>query len=77
MLVDPKRNPVRDQLYGAQIEYHNLPVQTRQLQRKLREHTRNAKRYKIAFVEKQVSAKNKEERAEYRKEHLGKTIEEH
>jgi hypothetical protein len=31
MLVDPKRNPVHDQLYKAQIKYHNLPVQTRQL----------------------------------------------
>jgi hypothetical protein len=77
MLVDPKRNPVHDQLYKAQIKYHNLPVQTRQLQRKLREYTRNAKRYKIAFVKKQVSAKNKEERAEYKKEHLSKTIEGH
>jgi hypothetical protein len=77
MLVDPKRNPVRDQLYEAQIEYHNLPVQTRQLQRKLKEHTRNAKRYKMAFVKKQVSAKNKEERVAYGKQHQGKTIEEH
>jgi hypothetical protein len=29
ILVDPKRNPVRDQLYKAQIKYYNLPVQTR------------------------------------------------
>ena len=27
MLVDPKRNPVRDQLYEAQIQFYNIPVQ--------------------------------------------------
>jgi hypothetical protein len=29
MLVDPTRNPVRDQHYNAQIEFHNLPVKAR------------------------------------------------
>ncbi|KAG9236379.1 hypothetical protein BJ875DRAFT_230041 [Amylocarpus encephaloides] len=51
MLVNPQ-NPVRDQLYEAQIAYHNLPVQKRQLQRKLKEHTQGARRYKMAFVKK-------------------------
>src|SRR5277367_590794 len=31
MLVSPSRNPVRDQLYEAQIEYHHLPIKARQL----------------------------------------------
>ena len=26
MLVDPKRNPLRDQLYEAQIDYYKIPV---------------------------------------------------
>lgn len=58
MLVNPKLNPVRDQLYEAQIEYHQLPVKKRQLQRKLKEFTRGGRRYKMAFVKKQVSDKN-------------------
>ncbi|KAH7321680.1 hypothetical protein BKA65DRAFT_512746 [Rhexocercosporidium sp. MPI-PUGE-AT-0058] len=29
MLVDPKKNPVRNQLYEAQIVYHNLPCKKR------------------------------------------------
>jgi hypothetical protein len=30
-LVDPTKNPVQDQLYDAQINYHKLPIGTRQL----------------------------------------------
>jgi hypothetical protein len=74
MLVDPTRNPVRDQHYDAQIEYHNLPVKQRQLQRKLKELV-NARRFKMAFVEKEVSEKNREERVTFGKEHVSKTIE--
>ena len=40
MVVSPRRNPVRDQPYEAQIDYHNLPIKPRQLQRKLKEHTK-------------------------------------
>ena len=75
MLVNPAQNPVRDQLYEAQIEFYHLPVQKRQLQRKIKEHTRGGRRYKMAFVKKQVSKKNKEERVEYGKRHAHKTIE--
>lgn len=31
ILVSPSRNPVRDQLYKAQIEYFNLPIKKRAL----------------------------------------------
>jgi hypothetical protein len=75
MLVDPAQNPVRDQLYEAQIEYHSLPVKKRQLQRKLKEHTNGGQRYKCAFVKKVVSDKNRKERAEYGEEHIDKSIE--
>jgi hypothetical protein len=77
MLVDPKQNPVRDQLYEAQIQFHNIPVQKRQLQRKLKEHTQNARRYKMAFVKKKVLAKNKEERMAYGVEHKDDTIDDY
>jgi transposase len=43
MLVDPIRNPFRDQVYDAQITEHNIPVGVRQLRRKLKEHTHNAR----------------------------------
>ena len=76
MLIDPTRNPVRNQLYEAQIDFHHLPVQKRQLQRKIKEHTRGGRRYKMAFVKKQISEKNKEERVEYGQRHRNKTIEE-
>jgi hypothetical protein len=46
------------------------------LQRKLKEHT-NARRFKIAFVEKQVSKKNTEERVAFGEEHVSKTIEDY
>jgi hypothetical protein len=43
------------------------------LQRKLKELV-NARRFKIAFIEKKVPEKNKEERVTFRKEHVSKTI---
>src|ERR1700712_1085558 len=74
MLVDPKQNPVRNQLYDVQIEYHKLPVQKRQLQRKLREYTNGGRRYKMAFVKKRVSDKNRQERERYGWDHEHHTI---
>ncbi|KAG9239988.1 hypothetical protein BJ878DRAFT_331560 [Calycina marina] len=74
MLVDPHRNPVRVQFYEAQIEYHNIPIHKRHLQRKLKEHTKGGRRYKMAFVKKQVSDKNRAERVTYGTEHRGKSI---
>jgi len=74
-LVDPEKNPVRDQLYDAQIEYHKLPIRPRQLQRRLKQDTNGGQRYKCAFVKKVLSKKNMEERANYGKEHEDKSIE--
>jgi transposase len=50
MLVSPTRNPVRKQPYKAQISYHKIPVKRRELQRKLKEHTKGGGRYMCAFV---------------------------
>ena len=75
MLVDPARNPVRDQLYKVQIEYYGLPVQKRQLQRKLKEYIYGSQRYKCIFVKKKISDKNKAERVKYAQEHVDKSIE--
>ena len=73
-LVSPSKNPVRDQLYEAQIEYHNLHVHPRTLQRRLRQTTNNAQRYKQAYIEKVISKKNRGLRVQYGQEHQDKTI---
>jgi hypothetical protein len=74
MLVSPSQNPVRKQPYEAQIEYHNLPVKTRQLQRKLKEHTKGGAWYLCAFVEKIISVKNKADRGKYGHDHVFKPL---
>ncbi|PQE21170.1 Transposable element Tc3 transposase protein [Rutstroemia sp. NJR-2017a BBW] len=70
MLVSPSRNPVRKQPLEAQIAYYKLPVQQRQLQRKLKEHTKNGGRYLCAFINKVIIPKNYEGRTIYGNEHL-------
>jgi hypothetical protein len=74
MLVSPSQNPVRDQQYEAQIEYHQLPIQKRQLQRRLKVETRGGQRRKQAYVKKRISPANKIKRTDYGKEHQGKTV---
>ncbi|KUJ06774.1 uncharacterized protein LY89DRAFT_396661 [Mollisia scopiformis] len=69
LLVSPSRNPVRKQPYEVQIQYHNLPVGKRQLQRMMKRNTKGGGRYKCAFVKKQISPKNKEEREKYGHDH--------
>jgi transposase len=59
ILVSPSKNPVRDQLYEAQIEYYNLHVHPRTIQRRLRKTTNNAQRYKQAYIQKNISKKNR------------------
>ncbi|KAL8653324.1 MAG: hypothetical protein Q9210_002165 [Variospora velana] len=69
-LCSPSQNPVRMQQYEAQIVYHNLPIGKRQLQRKMKEHTKKGGRYKCGFVKKVISAKNRGERGTYGLEHV-------
>ena len=73
-LVSPSRNSVRNQPLEAQIAYHNIPVKRRQLQYKLREHTKGGQIYKAAFVKKEISERNKQERQSYGEEHKDKSI---
>ena len=40
------------------------------MRRKIKEYTRNAKRYKIVFIKKEISSKNKEERVDYREYYI-------
>ena len=72
-LVSPS-NPVRKQPYDTQIAYHKLPVKKRQLQRKIKEHTKGGGRYLCAYVEKVISDKNHVERATYGDKHIYKPL---
>lgn len=74
MLVSPSRNPVRDQQYEAQIEYHKLPIKKRSLQARLKACTNKGQRYKMAYVQKRISMKNKGERIHYGAAHLQHSI---
>jgi hypothetical protein len=74
MLISPSRNPVRDQLYDAQLEYHNIHASTRTLKRKLGLYTKGARRYKQAYIRKQISPANRQKRVEYGLKHLGKSV---
>ena len=56
------------------MEYHNLHVQPRTLQRRLRQTTNNAQRYKQAYIQKVISKKNRALRVQYGQEHQDKTI---
>lgn len=74
MLVSPTRNPVQKQAYEAQIQFHNLGVVPRTLQRRLKECTNGGQRYKMAYTKKEISPVNKEKRVRYSKEHEHKLI---
>jgi hypothetical protein len=75
MLISPSRNLVRNARYEAQIKYHQIPINMRQLQRCTQKHIPGAQRYKCAFVKKVVLGKNLDERAKYGAEHIDKSIE--
>jgi hypothetical protein len=51
-----------------------LPIKKRQLQRKIKEHTKNGGRYKCGFVKKVISDKNREERVAYGLDHVWDSI---
>jgi hypothetical protein len=76
-LVDPVSNPVRDQVYEVQLQYHNIHIKPRQLGRNLRRYTKQARRYKQAYVKKRISPPNKTKRVQYGYDHTDDTIEEH
>lgn len=75
-LVDPSKNPYRDQPLEAQINFFQLPIKKRQVRNRLKQDTRKGRIYKAAFVGKDISKKNEEERTDYGKEHQAKTISE-
>lgn len=73
MLVSPSRNTVRDQLYEAQMEHHNIKGSVLQLKRRLRQETNGGQRYKQAYTKEDFDT-NLRERTNYGQRHQGKTI---
>ncbi|KAG9242363.1 hypothetical protein BJ878DRAFT_577462 [Calycina marina] len=74
MLVYKDRNPFRKQPYEVMTERFKLPVGKRQLQRKLRKHTKAGRKFKCTFVKKAVSTKNRGNREAYGWEHGDKSV---
>jgi hypothetical protein len=65
MLVSPSRNLIRDQLYKAQLEYHNINTFVRSLQCRLKKTTNGGQQFEQAYVQKETSKKNLHKRVEY------------
>ena len=52
LLLDPKRNPVRDQRYEAQIKHHGLRISPRQLRVNFSKRTKNAQLFRKRVLKK-------------------------
>jgi hypothetical protein len=59
----------------AQLAYHQIDAKPRTLQRRLKKCTNGGQRYKQAYVQKEISLKNRGERVHYGAAHQNKTIE--
>ncbi|KAG4427311.1 hypothetical protein IFR05_017205, partial [Cadophora sp. M221] len=70
-------NPVRNQLYEVQLQHFKIPVKPRALKTQLKHYTKNAQRFKQAYVKKEISNANKAKRVKYGKENREKTVESH
>jgi hypothetical protein len=64
-LVDPARNPVRDQTFVAQLTFLQIDLKPRQARDRLKTDTNGGRIYKAAFVQKEITKKNLKERTEY------------
>ena len=74
MLVSLLRNPVQLKPMEQQIAYHKIPIKKRALCTQLAKHTKGGRMYKMAFVKKEISEANEENRTIYGKTHYWDTI---
>ena len=74
-LVNHEKNPVRGECLKVQIEYFNLRISARQLQRRLDVLTNGARMYKAAYYKDELSEQTKQARQDYGNKHDGKTVE--
>src|ERR1700743_505599 len=75
LLLSPSRNPVRNERLKAQIAVHQLKIQPRQLQRRLKQLTNDAQMYRAAYRKDELSENQRLQRLKYGKEHRGKSVE--
>jgi hypothetical protein len=76
-IISPSRNPVRDQCLEAQINFLQINLKPRQVRNRLKKDTNGGGIYKAAFVGKELSQKNIEERIKYGKLWRPYTLSEH
>jgi hypothetical protein len=74
ILVSPSKNPVRDQQYDVQMNHHNIHASVRTLRRGLRKYTKDAKRYKMAYVAKKLPTATRTLRLQYARKYQYKTV---
>jgi hypothetical protein len=74
MLVLPSRNPVRDQLLEAQIEYHGIDIHRRQLSTRIAQDTNGGQMYKAAYIKSDYSEDNIAQRLKHGETWVGKTV---
>ena len=72
-LVSPS-NPKRTQSLSAQLAFYDIPVKPRALQIALKKHTNHGKKYKQAYIGKEISKANKKLRKEHGEEHKDKPL---
>ena len=73
MLVSTS-NPVRDQPYEVQIESHHLPIKKRALQAGLKRNIKGGRRFKQAYIGKEISPTNRAARVKYGEKYQHETI---
>ena len=73
MLIS-EENPVRNQPYDRQIEFHQISIKPRSLQLRLTEHINKAQRYKQAYIAKEISVANLQHRVNYGEKYQYETI---
>jgi hypothetical protein len=74
MLVDPVCNPKQTQSLSTQLAFHDIDVKPRALQKALKKYTKNRRKYKQAYIGKEISKANKILRKEHGEEYKDKPI---
>ena len=74
MLVDPAQNSKRTFSLDAQLYFYDIKVKPRALQVALKKYTKGGRKYKQAYVGKEISKANKALRAAHGEAHKDKPL---
>jgi len=75
MLLSPSRNPVRTQAFEAQIAFHDIKVNRRQLRTRITQEDPGAGVYKMAYTKSDFSKDNIVNRLKYGQKYVGASVE--